>query len=67
MDVIYGLIPGMILLGLVAVAVLFWAARTGQFEDLEGEGHRILMDDDIEPKKKKAPKQRMPDAEDQEE
>lgn len=66
MDVIYGLIPGMILLGLAAVAVLFWAARSGQFDDLEGEAHRILMDDDINPKKKKAPKQRMPDAEDQE-
>lgn len=65
MEVIYGLIPGMILLGLVAVAVLFWAARSGQFDDLEGEAHRILMDDDLEPKKKKsAPKQRMPDAED---
>ncbi|MEJ2395865.1 MAG: cbb3-type cytochrome oxidase assembly protein CcoS, partial [Candidatus Thiodiazotropha sp.] len=34
MEVIYGLIPGMILLGLVAVAVLFWAARNGQFDDL---------------------------------
>jgi len=67
MDVIYGLIPGMILLGLVAVAVLFWAARSGQFEDLEGEAHRILMDDDINPvKKKKRPKQMMPDADEQE-
>ncbi|MCU7845561.1 MAG: cbb3-type cytochrome oxidase assembly protein CcoS [Candidatus Thiodiazotropha sp. (ex Monitilora ramsayi)] len=66
MDVIYGLIPGMILLGLVAVGVLFWAARSGQFDDLEGEAHRILMDDDLPPAKKKAPKQRMPDAEDQE-
>lgn len=65
MEVIYGLIPGMILLGLVAVAVLFWAARSGQFDDLEGEAHRILMDDDLPPKGKKAPKQRMPDAEDQ--
>ncbi|MCU7880845.1 MAG: cbb3-type cytochrome oxidase assembly protein CcoS [Candidatus Thiodiazotropha sp. (ex Lucinoma aequizonata)] len=52
MDVIYGLIPGMILLGLAAVAVLFWAARSSQFEDLEGEAHRILMDDDIHPVKK---------------
>ena len=65
MEVIYGLIPGMILLGLVAVAVLFWAARSGQFDDLEGEAHRILMDDDVQTKKKKAaPKQRMPDADD---
>ena len=47
MDVIYGLIPGMILLGLVGVAVFFWAARSGQFEDLEGEASRILMDEDL--------------------
>lgn len=47
MDVIYGLIPGMILLGLVAVGIFFWAARSGQFDDMEGEAHRILMDDDF--------------------
>lgn len=46
MDVIYGLIPGMLFLGLAAVAVLFWAARTGQFEDLDGDGRRILLDED---------------------
>ncbi|MBT3010311.1 MAG: cbb3-type cytochrome oxidase assembly protein CcoS [Candidatus Thiodiazotropha endolucinida] len=67
MDVIYGLIPGMILLGLAAVGVLFWAARSGQFDDLDGEAHRILMDDDIKTTRKKTiPKQMMPDAEDQE-
>ncbi|MFP4602644.1 MAG: cbb3-type cytochrome oxidase assembly protein CcoS [Halochromatium sp.] len=48
MEVIYGLIPGMLLLGLVAVGVLFWAARSGQFDDLEGDGQRILMDEDVE-------------------
>ncbi len=47
MDVILGLIPAMILLGLVAVGVLFWAAKKGQFDDLEGEAHRILMDEDL--------------------
>jgi cbb3-type cytochrome oxidase maturation protein len=47
MEVIYGLIPGMILLGLVMVGVLFWAARSGQFDDLEGDAHRILMDEDL--------------------
>lgn len=46
MDVIYLLIPGMIIVGLVLVAVLYWAARSGQFEDLDGPAHRILMDDD---------------------
>jgi cbb3-type cytochrome oxidase maturation protein len=48
MEVIYGLIPGMLILGLVAVGVLFWAARSGQFEDLEGDAQRILMDEDLE-------------------
>ncbi|MCF7996795.1 MAG: cbb3-type cytochrome oxidase assembly protein CcoS, partial [Chromatiaceae bacterium] len=48
MEVIYGLIPGMLLLGLVAVVVLFWAARSGQFDDLEGDGQRILMDEDAD-------------------
>lgn len=48
MDVIYGLIPGMILLGLIGVAVFFWAAKSGQFDDMEGEAHRILMDEDLD-------------------
>lgn len=60
MDVIYGLIPGMLIVGLVMVGVLFWAARSGQFDDLEGDAHRILMDDDLRPKKRKQD-QRMPD------
>lgn len=46
MDVIYGLIPGMILLGLGIFGVLIWAAKTGQYDDLEGAANRILMDDD---------------------
>ncbi|MEZ5583697.1 MAG: cbb3-type cytochrome oxidase assembly protein CcoS [Candidatus Competibacteraceae bacterium] len=25
---------------------LVWAVKTGQFDDLEGPAHRILMDDD---------------------
>ena len=52
MEVIYGLIPFMIILGLGAVALLFWAARNGQFDDMEGEASRILMDEDLEPEKK---------------
>jgi len=58
MDVIYGLIPGMLILGLLAVAVLFWAARSGQFDDLEGDAQRILMDEDDAPRDPR----RFPDA-----
>lgn len=46
MEVIYGLIPGMIILGLVMVGVLVWAVKQGQYDDMEGEANRILMDDD---------------------
>ncbi len=56
MDVIYGLIPGMLILGLVGVVVFFWAARTGQFDDLEGEANRILMDDEFTDTEKDAGK-----------
>ncbi len=46
MDVIYSLIPAMILLAIAAVAVFFWSARSGQYDDMEGPRYRILTDDD---------------------
>jgi len=46
MEVIYMLIPGMIVLGLVMVGILVWAVKSGQYDDLEGDAHRILMDED---------------------
>ncbi len=49
MEVIYTLIPGMIFFGLVFVAILFWAIKKGQYDDLEGDAHRILLDEDEEP------------------
>jgi cbb3-type cytochrome oxidase maturation protein len=46
MTILLALIPlGLILLGL-AVAAFVWAVRHGQFEELEGEGVRILLDED---------------------
>ena len=47
MEVIYGLIPSMIVIGLILVAILFWAIKSGQFDDFEGDAHRILMDEDL--------------------
>ena len=46
MEIIYLLIPiSLILLGLI-VWILLWAVRDGQYDDLEGPAHRILMDED---------------------
>ena len=46
MEVIYLLIPLALVLVAVAVWVFFWAVRSGQFDDLEGPAHRILMDEE---------------------
>jgi cbb3-type cytochrome oxidase maturation protein len=46
MDVIYGLIPGMMVFGVLLVVVLVWAVKKGQYEDMEGNANRILLDDD---------------------
>lgn len=45
MDVIYWLIPSMIFVGLVLVILLIVGVRSGQFDDLEGEGQRILFEE----------------------
>ncbi len=46
MDIIYTLIPLMIGLGLIGVIIFIWSVRNGQYDDLEGDANRILMDDD---------------------
>lgn len=46
MDVLYLLIPVSLVLVAGIVAIFLWAVRSGQFDDLEGPAHRILMDDD---------------------
>lgn len=42
MDVLFLLIPLSVLLALGIIAVLAWAVWSGQFEDLEQEGQRII-------------------------
>ncbi len=46
MNVIYSLIPGMMFFGVLFVIVLVWAVKKGQYEDMEGNASRILLDDD---------------------
>lgn len=46
MEILYLLIPIAILLVAVMIAGFIWASKSGQFDDLEGPAHRILMDKD---------------------
>ena len=43
------LIPIALVLGLAGLGAFFWAARSGQFEDLDGAALRILIDDENRP------------------
>jgi cbb3-type cytochrome oxidase maturation protein len=49
MDILFLLVPISVLLALAVMGVLAWAVWSGQFEELESEGQRILMEDQIEP------------------
>lgn len=53
MEVIYLLVPLAVILAGVIVWALFWSIKSGQFDDLEGPAHRILMDEDAPPAEKK--------------
>lgn len=46
MNILYLLIPLSLVLVFVIGVVFWWSLRSGQFDDLEGEGFRILLDDD---------------------
>jgi cbb3-type cytochrome oxidase maturation protein len=46
MTILYLLIPLAVILMIVAAVFFIWTVRTGQYDDLEGPAHRILMDDD---------------------
>lgn len=46
MESIYLLIPISVVLVFAIAIAFWWSVRSGQFDDLEGPGFRILMDDD---------------------
>lgn len=47
MESIYLLIPISVLLVFGVALAFWWSVRSGQFDDLEGPGFRVLMDDDL--------------------
>lgn len=46
MEILYLLIPLAVVVMAGAIWALIWAIKNGQYDDLEGPAHRILMDDD---------------------
>ncbi|EIM31493.1 MAG: cbb3-type cytochrome oxidase assembly protein CcoS [Leptothrix ochracea] len=46
MDILFLLIPLSVLLVLAVMGVFAWAVKSGQFDDLEREGERILWSND---------------------
>lgn len=55
MDSLLLLIPISLILVAVIVWALMWSIKSGQFEDLEGPAHQIIMDDDdIKPESESA-------------
>lgn len=46
MEILYLLVPLSVVLVFVIAVIFWWSLKSGQFEDMEGPGYRILMDDD---------------------
>lgn len=57
MDILYLLVPIALVLVVIIIAAFIWATNSGQFDDLDGPAHRILMDDDRAPPPDDADKQ----------
>jgi cbb3-type cytochrome oxidase maturation protein len=47
MDILYLLVPLSVVI-VFLIGIVFWMAlRSGQFDDLEGPGFKVLLDDDM--------------------
>lgn len=49
MSVLVFLIPVALLFGLASLIAFLWALKSGQYDDMEGAGERILFDPDDKP------------------
>lgn len=46
MEILYLLIPLSIILIIIIAGIFIWSIQSGQYDDLDGPGYQILMDDD---------------------
>ena len=44
MNVLIYLIPAALLFGLGSLVAFLWALKSGQYEDMDGAGERVLID-----------------------
>lgn len=51
MEILYLLIPLSVVLVFLIGGIFWWAVKSGQFDDLEGPAHRILLDDERPPRR----------------
>lgn len=62
MNILVYLIPASLLLGGLGLALFFWTLRSNQYDDPQGNAHRILSDRwDDEPPEEKAPEDAPPE------
>ena len=57
MDILFLLIPIAIGFLIVALAVFFWAIRDGQYDDMESQGLKVIIDDKLQTQAEKRPSQ----------
>lgn len=50
MDILYLLIPIALVFVTIAIRLFLWAVRSGQYDDLEMEGRRILFEEEPQQK-----------------
>lgn len=55
MGILAFLIPLALIIGLCWLAFFIWTVKSGQYDDLDGAAHRILMNDDDKPLPDKTP------------
>lgn len=46
MEIMYLLIPVSVILVFLIGIAFWWSLRSGQYDDMEGPGYRVLMDND---------------------
>lgn len=46
MEIMYLLVPVSVVIVFLIGVAFWWSLRSGQYDDLEGPGYRVLMDDD---------------------